>query len=387
MSSLKSFLLLILSSFLILACTALQEKKMKPSLTKFQNLSTSMKNYTSRTNFARLKANFQKRDLALRIFGDSHMAADFFSRQLRRQLIEVNAVGFAYPLQPKYHQNLLLSYESKDYEIFSSQQDSTKDYPLGGVIARSLKEGASISLKTNLQRQNFKVGFVFKGEDKAFLVRDNKNKSLVLNGKKGNKWSYEEFKDLSFPLKIVSLKEGASLGGYFIYNQTNNKILDTLGINGARSDLWLRWNEDLILQELGIIKNDVVILAYGSNEVLSGAFNAKSFKENYKKLIRMFYKINPNTSIILISPPTVTKKVKDEYELASEFAEVRDAIYELAREERLLLFDMHDFMQKSGGKDLWIEQNLSLRDVHLKIEGYKLMADKFYSDLSELLNF
>lgn len=386
MKLLKLFILLCIGGFFINACIGTKQD-LKPPKKLTMNDENAMKNFTTQDTLNQLKTNLEKKDLHIRIFGDSHMAADFFSRELRKFIIKVNAAGFAYPLQPKYHQTLLLGYESKNFEIFSSQTDSTQNYPMGGIIAKALKEEAFISLKTNLDKQVFKVGFVFKSPNtkEAFVIKDTKNKSFTLKSPAVDKWAYQEFKDLRFPLKITALQKDVLLGGYFIYNEKNNKILDTLGINGAKSDLWLKWNEKVFLKELDIIKSDIIILAYGSNEVLSGAFNEKSFKSNYKKFIKALYKSNPNSSIILISPPTVTQKKDDEYQVADEFESVRKAVYSIAKDEKLLLFDMHEFMQNSGGKDTWIEQNLSLKDVHLSVDGYKLMANKFYKDLMHTL--
>ena len=59
---------------------------------------------------------------------------------------------------------------------------------------------------------------------------------------------------------------------------------------------------------------------------------------------------------------------------------------ELAREEKMLFFDMHKFIEDSGGKNVWIKQKLSLQDVHLSISGYELMARKMVQDLKKLFN-
>ena len=99
----------------------------------------------------------------------------------------------------------------------------------------------------------------------------------------------------------------------------------------------------------------------------------------------MLYASNPNTSIILISPPTITYKVNETFELHPDFYRVQKAIYELAKEEKLVLFDMHKLIENYGGKGLWIEQNLSRNDVHLTPDGYKLMADEFYLNLTQML--
>ncbi len=42
-------------------------------------------------------------------------------------------------------------------------------------------------------------------------------------------------------------------------------------------------------------------------------------------------------------------------------------------------------MENNGGKNAWIEQNLSRQDVHLMPAGYQFMADEFYAKLTQML--
>ena len=43
-------------------------------------------------------------------------------------------------------------------------------------------------------------------------------------------------------------------GGFFITKEKDkHNIIENLGINGARSDLWLKWNKELALQQMRIL--------------------------------------------------------------------------------------------------------------------------------------
>ncbi|MCH5337081.1 MAG: hypothetical protein J1D99_06685, partial [Campylobacter sp.] len=229
-------------------------------LEKTKNQS-AIKNYALKTKLKKLSEKIKaKKDFGIRIYGDSHMAADFFPNVLRNAFFTPNAIGFAYPLQPKYQQNLNLKYNFKDFEILNSKTTNTKEninYPLGGVIARALKEGAEISLASSLANQKFKTGFVFKASSNqnAFSIKDSTGKKYTLRSSKIDKWSYKEI-ELNFPLQITALQKGAQLGGYFITNKKGgNLFLDTVAINGAKSDLWLNWNQRVLIQELKVLKN------------------------------------------------------------------------------------------------------------------------------------
>ncbi|EAI5601788.1 hypothetical protein ABHN87_000417 [Campylobacter upsaliensis] len=384
----RVFRLLILILSLSLSLKADLNEEIESILKQSAN-SKAFKNYVAKKDLKKLEKKYKaKKDFSIRIYGDSHMAADFFPRVIRDYLLRSNAVGFAYALQPKYQQNLNLTYEFKNFSLLNSKNDKQHNYPLGGIIARADKKGAIIKLNTKLETKEFKVGFLFKApfSQNAFSVKDAKDKSFILRSNAKDKWSYKEVIS-TFPLKITALQEKAELGGYFIMDKNGRNIfLDTIAINGARSDLWKDWNLDVVKKELGVLKNDLIILAYGSNDALLKDFNAVEFKKNYKDFFKILRMENKNAIFILISPPTVTQKRGKNYILSPNFHAVKKAIYELAKEEKTLLFDMHEFMQESGTKALWIEKKLSLKDVHLSVKGYELMAKKMLDELRKFFD-
>ncbi|WP_270967662.1 GDSL-type esterase/lipase family protein [Campylobacter upsaliensis] len=384
----RVFRLLILILSLSLSLKADLNEEIESILKQSAN-SKAFKNYVAKKDLKKLEKKYKaKKDFSIRIYGDSHMAADFFPRVIRDYLLRSNAVGFAYALQPKYQQNLNLTYEFKNFSLLNSKNDKQHNYPLGGIIARADKKGAIIKLNTKLETKEFKVGFLFKApfSQNAFSIKDAKDKSFILRSNAKDKWSYKEVIS-TFPLKITALQEKAELGGYFIMDKNGRNIfLDTIAINGARSDLWKDWNLDVVKKELGVLKNDLIILAYGSNDALLKDFNAVEFKKNYKDFFKILRRENKNAIFILISPPTVTQKRGKNYILSPNFHAVKKAIYELAKEEKTLLFDMHEFMQESGTKALWIEKKLSLKDVHLSVKGYELMAKKMLDELRKFFD-
>ncbi|EOZ3533202.1 GDSL-type esterase/lipase family protein [Campylobacter upsaliensis] len=384
----RVFRLLILILSLSLSLKADLNEEIESILKQSAN-SKAFKNYVAKKDLKKLEKKYKaKKDFSIRIYGDSHMAADFFPRVIRDYLLRSNAVGFAYALQPKYQQNLNLTYEFKNFSLLNSKNDKQHNYPLGGIIARADKKGAIIKLNTKLETKEFKVGFLFKApfSQNAFSVKDAKDKSFILRSNAKDKWSYKEVIS-TFPLKITALQEKAELGGYFIMDKNGRNIfLDTIAINGARSDLWKDWNLDVVKKELSVLKNDLIILAYGSNDALLKDFNAVEFKKNYKDFFKILRRENKNAIFILISPPTVTQKGGKNYILSPNFHAVKKAIYELAKEEKTLLFDMHEFMQESGTKALWIEKKLSLKDVHLSVKGYELMAKKMLDELRKFFD-
>ena len=328
-----------------------------------------------------------KQDLKIKIFGDSHTAPDIFSSELRNDAFEASAVGFVYPLFPSFHRNILTQYESKHFDIYNSLRHSDHDYPMGGVIARAKNEHANIKLDLNLAQKEFSTNFVYMTPSllAAFEITDNTGKKITLSSKKPNSWEISKVYDLTYPITIHSLIRNAQLGGYFIYKKDNNNIIDHMGINGARSDLWLRWNQEIFDKELQIIQYDLVILSYGSNDAIATKFDPETFMQNYRALIRKIRRYNPNAVILMIAPPTVVAKKDSKYSITANFYPIKHTIREVAQSENTLLFDMDDLMKKTGKKATWIKLGLSKQDVHLTPLGYRTIANAVYKALLETL--
>ncbi|WP_304209880.1 GDSL-type esterase/lipase family protein, partial [Helicobacter canis] len=330
------------------------------------------------------------KDLGLRIavFGDSHIAGDFIPRVLRERFMEVDSIGFAYPIFPAFHQNLLTHYQHKGFELINSRKDGANSYPLGGIIARAKQEGAFVKLSLNFSKDNqdFSTRFVFKAPSTlgAFVVKDSSGKSKRLGAKKADKWHISEPMSLRFPIHIESLLPNAMLGGYIISKKNDSYVIN-LGINGARSDIYLKWEQDLWQAELGELDLDLIILSYGSNDAIATTINIKLYKQNFAKLIRTLRKLQPKASILLLGAPQVRLKQKNgSYIQSKSYESVRQATKELAKDENTLYFDMQDFIDESGGKQKWITQALSKPDVHLTPYGYKLVAESLALHLREL---
>lgn len=332
-----------------------------------------------------------KNDLKIHFFGDSHIAADSIPHQWRIALANTNSIGFAYPLFPKYHQNLLIAQKSQFFEIYNSRIYSYSNYPLGGVIARAKNEKANLRISLNFtpDNQRFLTQITFKSPNLlgAFVVTDSAGKSFRLASKMPNTWEISEPISLRFPITIQALMPNVMLGGYFIYNSNINNFISHSSANGVRSDIYLKWDQNTLKKQLEILQYDLIVLCYGSNDAMIGTFNEANFMQNYKNLIALLRQTNPNATILIMGPPKVVIKHKNasKYTLTPNSDSVRKAIAKLAKNEKTLYFDMYEIMEKTGGKDKWIKVGLSKQDTHLTPYGYRAVADAMYSGLQKLL--
>lgn len=360
-------------------------------------------------NLSQLRANFNKPNAHIQLFGDSHLAADFFSSHLRTKYIATKGLGFVYPLQPKYQRVSPLSYENKGFELINSKNE-TGDFAMGGVSARAGKKGALVGLRLESD-ESYTLVAVFKGESggkNAFIVKEGGGKKFGLKAESAKKWSFQKISKIKFPLHITALSKGVELGGFFVL-ANDGKIIDTLGINGAKVDLYSRWDKKTLIECLKIAPADIYMLGYGSNDALAG--DLTHFSQFYSDFITLLRDTNPTATIILLAPPSITQNINapnarhfvskhaahfenaqkftdkngDIYAISPNFSEVRRQIYDLAKKHQLIVFDMHQVIENSGGKGVWIEQGLSKSDVHLMPDGYCKMADEFYFALQNLM--
>lgn len=338
----------------------------------------------------------KKKDIRIRIFGDSHIAGDFISNELRTILGNINAVGFAYPLMPPYHQTLMLDYKSENFDVLDSRKKQYDiPYPMGGVIALPNTLPAFIQISINPKQIHtdetlFTTYIVFKNSEPtpAFLVEDSKQKKYVIQTSQMQHWEIMQL-SLSFPITIHAMNDKAMLGGYFIYQRKDNNIVEHLGINGVRSDIWLKWDNAILQEELGLFDYDIIILCYGSNDAMFNTINKEKFIANYHSFITMLKEKNPNALIVFMSPPPVLVPVgssKNRYQLSPTFHVVKEAMRKVAQTEHALFFDIDEFITSTGGKATWIKHGLSKKDVHLLPSGYKLIAHGFYYSLQNFLD-
>lgn len=355
--------------------------------------------YQSQTSKSLKQKLKDRENLNIRVLGDSHIAGDFFSHRLRGLLFEDYTLGFVYPLYPNYHQNIALKYESENFEILNSRLHELDEYPLGGVVARPIELPASITLipqnleKSQSSQKSIQTKIIFKSPNKesALIVEDSSNQRFIINAKHPFVWQFLTL-DLHYPATIRALNEKVLLGGFFLTNtDKKNNIVENLGINGARSDLWLKWDKALFMQQMRFLPADLVILFYGSNDALYDTFNESIFVQTYSDLIDNIREANPNASILLITPPPVVQKAKNAtrhkkavYKMSKNAKSVREAVIKVAKQNQTMLFDLEGFINQSGGKKKWEEATLAKADVHLLPNGYKLVADKIFYELKKL---
>ena len=145
------------------------------------------------------------------------------------------------------------------------------------------------------------------------------------------------------------------------------------GVNGAATSSWLKcdhWERDLSL-----VRPDLVMFSIGINDIQGPGFSVDRFKSNYRQLIRLVRRVNPNCAILFtgINDSSFRRQVNPHTE------EVEAAMEELAKEYKAVFWDMYEVMGGWGSMEVWREAGLAQSDlVHFTPDGYRLIGDLLF---------
>jgi lysophospholipase L1-like esterase len=153
---------------------------------------------------------------------------------------------------------------------------------------------------------------------------------------------------------------------------------DVMGINGARLDRIFNWNLNLFVDNLVQRNPNLIILAYGTNEVTDGDWSIQSYAQKLTAVVQRFRRAVPNASILILGPPdradtpVATRKLPQLIEAQRRAAKTAGAAYWCA----------YDAMGGAGSMQNWVKLGLGQVDhVHLTKPGYSKLAEMFYADL------
>jgi lysophospholipase L1-like esterase len=154
---------------------------------------------------------------------------------------------------------------------------------------------------------------------------------------------------------------------------------DVLGINGARATRLLSWNDTAFVDNIVQRKPDLIIVAYGTNEVTDTDWSIESYQRMFASILRRFRRAAPQASILVYGPPDRA----DNQLAVSKMPAMIEAQRRAAFEVGAAFWSSYAAMGGSGSMDNWAAQGLGQGDrVHLTKDGYIRMGDMFYNDLT-----
>ncbi|MWN31741.1 MULTISPECIES: hypothetical protein [unclassified Gilliamella] len=343
------------------------------------------------TRSLKLLANNKKTNKVINItqFGDSHSAADFFTGEFRTLMQKKygNAgVGWITPVAIKGQNHTAVTWKFNHWDVLSSRTLSNLDFPMGGFIAKSNKDSATIHVAPKtLNNKLWQVKLTFKtlkNNLNSLTLYDADNKKIDLNYMpKANVWQTVTVVS-KLPL-IINGQKDVELGGIWLtcYQQPG-VVVSSIATNGAKQNIWQKWGKNWF-KELSVSKSDLVILEYGTNESFDETLDVDQYRTNLVNNIRLIRKTLPNAAILIMTPPDT---MVNETSIPQSFVKIVNIQKQVAKSEKTLFWNWQMAM---GGKSVikqWRKQGLARPDlVHQTLQGYQKSASIFYADLNEFV--
>ncbi|HVG34160.1 MAG TPA: SGNH/GDSL hydrolase family protein [Pyrinomonadaceae bacterium] len=159
-------------------------------------------------------------------------------------------------------------------------------------------------------------------------------------------------------------------------------IYDVLGINGARAVRLLSYNESSFSSSVARRKPDLIILAYGTNEVTDNNWSVESYQRLFVSILRRFRRAAPQASILIFGPPDRAVRTGSGWQSVGRMTALLEAQRRAAIEMGAGFWSSYGAMGGAGSMNLWVAKGLGQRDhVHLTAPGYIKLGRLFYDDL------
>lgn len=322
-------------------------------------------------------------------FGDSHIAADILTAQIRRRFQEEfgdGGAGFLVPRNPM---------STRRRGVSSGASPGWVVEGIGGRIASDGIYGpAGIALGTSLTNErawlqtsanHFEVYYVSQpGGGSIDILVDGLSVleaplSLVARLPRLNHFSYDEPVADNYRIEVRTVASGKTRLLGIVAERLNPGIAyDVFGINGARATRLLSWNAAAFASVLGERKPDLIILGFGTNEAGDPDWTMEGHQQSLVRVLRRLHNAVPQASILIYGPPE-----RADIPLAAQrMPMVIEAQRRAALAGNVAFWSCYDAMGGAGSMNAWLARGFGQADrVHLTSAGYIRIGDLFYEDL------
>ena len=323
-------------------------------------------------------------------FGDSHVAADVLTRSIRERLQSEfgdGGPGFIVPGNPM---------ATRRARVNSGSTDGWVVQGIGGNYSADRLYGpAGINLMTTVAGQrawvetacnHFEVFFVREpGGGSVEIQIDGSNElqeplSLSARTVKLDYLTFDLPDSGSHRLELRTLDSGkVRILGIVAERIAPGVRYDVFGINGARASRVLGWNGPAFNVAIKALAPDLIILAYGTNELTDGPWTSQSYQSLYGEIIQRLRAAAPKASILIVGPPD-----RADVDVGTRLRLMNDSLREVAMLNKAAFWSTYEAMGGAGSMNRWLRAGLAQADrVHLTSAGYNVLGGRFYKDLIE----
>lgn len=345
-------------------------------------------------NFNNLAQSFANQNVHIVQLGDSHTAGDIMTETLRTRLqasMGDGGMGWAMPMYFSGQRMARFGYDNTDFSPVSSRTSEYESYTLGGLLAKPLWQGATLTLKAKRQEspQRILVSIRQMAGDGRFIATDARGQQFAIETpQKDGSWQMVAV-NATLPLTLYNDNANRSaIGGWWAFGQQGRgAVVSAIGINGAELSFWNRWQDRAWQNELAMVRPQLLVLAYGTNEAHNNVSGA-TLKNELTKRIRQIRQVSPQTAILIMSAPESLKSTAGSCGTRpATLGDIQNAQREVAQNERTLYWDWQAMMGGRCSMKSWINAGRASKDgVHFSQSGYTELGNRFANDLLSLVS-
>ena len=322
-------------------------------------------------------------------YGGSHIQAEYPTTVARKKFHERFGSGgrgliFNYGAANTYSSiNYASTFKGK-WKFNKSFQGRKADLPLGvcGMTVESTDTNASLNFKfkNQITAGGHRVNIFYENDSVSNDVRVFFN-STEIERAQVNYTSYGLTFLWNDSIKTIDLNVKPKIGGkrfrfygLSIENETNSGIVyHSTGVGAAAHRAMLIL--DKLPEQAAVLKPDVVLLDFGTNDILYTNKIDGDLEKQIEKAIKKFRDINPDILIVLTSTQDLFYKGK--YITAG--VEFRDLMDSIAKKNDCLFWNWYDLAGGLKTIRTWYDEGYCQKDcIHLTKKGYDIKGQMIY---------
>ena len=336
-------------------------------------------------------------------FGDSHVQLGVAQQITRDYLQGIFGDGgrgliFPYSIAKTYSQNDYVSRFTGNWQYASSIQEYPK-IPLGvgGFVAKTedLQSSFTMSFNAELPKNNNRIQILYRvrsGKVPVTFYVDNYQYSDVLvpsaNNSVPNLLSID-VKDIRDTIHVVfenvqGDKNPLELYGVNIQSSDNNGLVyHNAGVGGANYGAIPA--QSYFETQLGTLNPSVVVLDYGTNDILYKNQVASTLEATIINTITKVRTAQPNALIVMMPPQDMFFKGRD----ITSANDLTQLLRRIALQNNCLFYDWYRISGGRGAMKTWVSYGLGRADhIHLTEKGYALkgylLAKAFENSVNDI---
>jgi lysophospholipase L1-like esterase len=350
------------------------------------------------TAWSRLEEGRAEDDVRIVQFGDSHTAADLQTGTVRRLLQSRfgdggrGLVAIGRPWKGWRQQGVRVgmtgTWTPERGKVERGKLSGDGLYGLLGVGMSSRSKGARAWLEA-AGTSRAELAYLAQPKGGAFDVLVDGTHVVRVSSRSLSTGSAYAAVDLSessaHQLEIRPAGDGdVRVFGVALDRSEHGVIFDALGINGARIQTVLSWNEAHVAEQLQHRAPHLVIFAYGTNESTDSEAVLRTYEERLVLTVGRMARAVPSAACLLLGPPDRAVRSSEGWVTPPTIREIIATQRRVAQEAGCAFYDQTEAMGGEGAIAAWATESppRAQRDrVHLTREGYEQLGSAFASDL------